>query len=1134
MERALRNSPRYLTLQHAYRKKLENQAATNSLDTVSDVASKLKPLVKGQAMLYSYFSPSLAGGSYEITSQEIAAGKQELPEDRAKTTKKFHVAAPQYSLHEGAVHSVYPPSGSEARAETLPHVLFTDQYLPWERVSVDTGDDRSRTPWLALLVFSQEELQLTPDLLTGDKSLFKDTTLASKTIQPSQTFAINIPLSDLPHVSKSFYPTPKPDDGSASGQFIFVKKKLFQLLTAKHDVHGTANADQELGDVSRYQYLAHVRHSKAKGLEATGSVEDLFSVVVSHRLAAFDAQKPTRAIVHLVSIEAWNTVNRKSLSDNSSIDYVMLSTLHSWSYTVLPTNAPSVEESFKHIGGSLDVLRVPTKTLNDSRKNTTRLGQHIQKRLEDGYTMTRFRTQTGEETVAFARGALIPTTPPEKLGDFWTSLSFSGGDLQIFDKEAGMMDVTYSLAWTLGKTLALADTTFTKTLGRLRALTEIFAMDEAKQKELSKHEEWKTRDELIKSLTSPVATLFKLASGELGTPATKSAPERRAASDSSEPIDLSRSNVSVQDNFKAAATANIFHFAASDPRGEKFFNELNGPNSTDWMIVLSWVLDRMFLFGVPSQYLIIDPSYLPDESLRFFHVDPHWIDALIDGALSISNHINQADDTLRRILKGAFNAYFATIDPDTGYRPQIPTYGCFLRSGLVKDFPDMHIVAPFVEKTSSMSSEEKKRRERAPVLRQECLAEDTLLCLFDRIPGQQELHTLAFTQPAHQQYFMVGDEITNKKLKTAYKRTYTIGPEGGKYDYKTFPSKEFTRPGKDDPPPSGNCIFLWGEENEARFLNMPGLCQDIRDALQADSGTFNDPIVSAAIVGYQLGSRTYQLKLISDNPPAPSPPPDTSHLSALRAFSAVNSGPRQFRRLNAPMNRQNSAAKSVSSNVATLQAFEPLQMSSLAATINPADGFPRLLNAPPAKNVADRLAAPMSLTALESKGGDADMPKFAYKIYPLGHFKKPLPTKSKLKQDLVFGITLVSGSKDSLQLKSIQFQVPMGPMYNPSDTVNLLESYEGPGPVMLSNLWFNILAKKDEKTLILTLLPRAVSEVVSIDRVRDCSFLLPLVELNHYDKEFKLDVRVIEEYVEYRTREHDVEPKPIMMPVDSV
>jgi hypothetical protein len=40
------------------------------------------------------------------------------------------------------------------------------------------------------------------------------------------------------------------------------------------------------------------------------------------------------------------------------------------------------------------------------------------------------------------------------------------------------------------------------------------------------------------------------------------------------------------------------------------------------------------LKGVPFHYLVPDESYLPNESIRFFQVDPYWIEALLDGAFS--------------------------------------------------------------------------------------------------------------------------------------------------------------------------------------------------------------------------------------------------------------------------------------------------------------------------------------------------------------------------------------------------------------------------------------------------------------------------------------------------------------------
>ena len=67
------------------------------------------------------------------------------------------------------------------------------------------------------------------------------------------------------------------------------------------------------------------------------------------------------------------------------------------------------------------------------------------------------------------------------------------------------------------------------------------------------------------------------------------------------------------------------------------YNEINTPYSVDWMLVLRFVLDLYYLINVPVHYLLTDPSHLPDESLRFFYVDQNWINALVDGALSLGN-----------------------------------------------------------------------------------------------------------------------------------------------------------------------------------------------------------------------------------------------------------------------------------------------------------------------------------------------------------------------------------------------------------------------------------------------------------------------------------------------------------------
>ena len=59
--------------------------------------------------------------------------------------------------------------------------------------------------------------------------------------------------------------------------------------------------------------------------------------------------------------------------------------------------------------------------------------------------------------------------------------------------------------------------------------------------------------------------------------------------------------------------------------------------------LLNWLIKLKLLVGVPFHYLVPDREFLPPETIRFFHVDPNWINAMTDGALSIGRHHNGAD-----------------------------------------------------------------------------------------------------------------------------------------------------------------------------------------------------------------------------------------------------------------------------------------------------------------------------------------------------------------------------------------------------------------------------------------------------------------------------------------------------------
>ena len=53
-----------------------------------------------------------------------------------------------------------------------------------------------------------------------------------------------------------------------------------------------------------------------------------------------------------------------------------------------------------------------------------------------------------------------------------------------------------------------------------------------------------------------------------------------------------------------------------------------------WSHMLQWLTRLRLMEGVPFNYIVPSEEMLPNESIRFFHVDRNWLDALVDGALS--------------------------------------------------------------------------------------------------------------------------------------------------------------------------------------------------------------------------------------------------------------------------------------------------------------------------------------------------------------------------------------------------------------------------------------------------------------------------------------------------------------------
>ncbi|KAI5839061.1 hypothetical protein DFP73DRAFT_614526 [Morchella snyderi] len=839
----------------------------------------------------------------------------------------------------------------------------------------------------------------------------------------------------------------------ATTDVIVVKKTLFTHLFTTYDKSGKPVVGQVKFDVSRYKYLADVRNINTKGMADAGVEDDgLFSIVISHRVGPLTGERPTSVVVHLVSIE-----DVEGMTLPITTDYVALCSLHSWTYTCLPPNSMNVFDTFHGIGNTLGVLRPPPEVIGGLEKGGP-VAEKVAQRLTDGYSLVRYRTSTGEPTVSLVRGPLSPTATPPPLTKVRTSLSTYGTDLQALDQELGIMDITYCAAWQLGKALALADQAFTVALSRVRLQIYDAAIDRAKAKLLKERGLHMSREDHIRSLPEAMGILNNLPSSAL----LNGPVNRWRARDAEHTLDLSIA-------------------ASPDEDGEALFNEHNNHNSSDWMLIFRWVLDKMYLQGVPAHYLITDPTHLPPERLRFFRIDADWVDALIDGALSLANHMERDNDKIRTSIKQAINEYLETVDPVLKYRPQITTYGFLLRSELCTHFPVLMVQAPLPP-----------GERRAPILRHENIGNGVMLCLFDRVPSKREFQLLSFTQPPHQQSFVAGAKLDKDKIETVYKRIYTVSNlSKEEQELRKSPLTEepvIRRNGDPDP------TFLWGDDAEIKTQLFSAWAQDLFDMLTDKMNTpehkyFADTVPCSALVGIQLNNPIYQLQIKLAHRPELEP-----LTRDLELFEDTPPAPRTLKllelRFKNPVKREETRPNPTRVGV-------------------PPPHFPSL-RIPPFEDDDAGAREPEETSgggtrAFSIENEPTRAPTITYRVHPADSpNSRIIPMGTQLPQDLIFSIVIDEGSDDSFDMKEIRLKIRLGPTTDLGK--NLAENYKGPGATMLSSLRFNMWVKAEEEELTVRLLPRSMQGKVPVSRLKEVSFMLGLATVNDYkgQKEVKV------------------------------
>jgi hypothetical protein len=212
--------------------------------------------------------------------------------------------------------------------------------------------------------------------------------------------------------------------------------------------------------------------------------------------------------------------------------------------------------------------------------------------------------------------------------------------------------------------------------------------------------------------------------------------------------------------------------------------------------VSAWLGRLVLLYGVPFNYLIPDEQMLPKESIRFFYLDPIWIQCLVQGACSVGSNgygdtiidkvMNQwvqpntpegktqgtlASKKAASVRDRLRNQYEGVDLPKEGEDLDWPLTGFVLRSTVVEGWRGLEIMAyqNLTEEQKKQWTEKRLTEEQmdklnkdgvAPVkpLRIEQLSKDVMLGIFNGRIGQ-----LVIRQPQEGLHF--GLTLENRTFK---------------------------------------------------------------------------------------------------------------------------------------------------------------------------------------------------------------------------------------------------------------------------------------------------------------------------------------------------------------------------------
>ncbi len=682
----------------------------------------------GDVAFFDNYIPSLEDGSYTIQAQMGITGDIDTENYFDNPIKQaFEVRGPQFTLPATEVHSVYPPLNSNSIYDQfLPNIVLNKRVLPWERYL----DENDKTmPWVCLLVFQEGEIAINPET---------NSPLTNGTVTEFLSSDDDVMK---PSISIGSVPT---DIQTSMCSSIKVSEEVFKAVAPKLD---------------ELKFLAHVRQANT-GDQAIMGFEDMgwFSVVTGNRFLKTESETGTRFYVHLVSLEGYYDILNggtwpKKKSDPSKGKDIALASLYNWTFLSQPEKL-NFKELVENLAapGNDDPDNLLLRRYVTAPQNPDASMQATLTRLENGYIPLNYKVPSGEDTFAWYRGPLTPVIAQPLPRPYDNYHYPSSSAAMIYDNTEGVFDQSYAAAWTMGRSLALADGAFSQALMNFRKkayflvgelMDDLESAGDASAKDLSEVVQSSVVRDTFKEMLTPqlstwmvgmTQTPVKLTGRKMMKKTKEAAPES--------PVTVARSflsSPSVQEYLKESLKGELEYLAI-------------------------WLAQKQLLYDVPFDHLVPDQLMLPAESLRFFYMDQNWLDCLTDGALSIGvqssrdaffseamrGTINDAIQEEKSILRSKILGT-STGDTEADSKAEALS-GVLIRSSVISGWPGL-VVKGY--------KGDYKTGTQLKLLRMDRLSSTVLLCIFLDVP-----ETIMLAEPQQGLCFGVEDDdvINLRKL----------------------------------------------------------------------------------------------------------------------------------------------------------------------------------------------------------------------------------------------------------------------------------------------------------------------------------------------------------------------------------